>query len=340
MAHPPLTTTSHPLSILDAYGSEVRQLAGTIAGFLDVAERRSDLTSAEDVRSLAEIGETVAALQRRLIAYELHIESSSGARALRTEPTADTAPTPPSLAHRLVALAAPAVHGSLAETLGAKTVSREEEMRQWFAAPARPAARPARPGEPRKVAAPARSAEQRLNDLLASLDSKVVMKGTTNTNPMPEVFDLLVRLSKTGCLRVRTLDEQLSFVFAAGMIVATASDNQPTDQYLGEILRQLGLVHRRHITRLVASAQRESKPLGRLLVDEQLLTIPQITKALTVQVQARFARAFASNNAAFAFVADVGTRIDDRISVDASALLAQLRGDSGSPEAIEPPGPG
>lgn len=316
-------------SVLDPYCTELQRLASTLCGVLDVAERRSDLTAEGDADALSRLTGIVADLARRFERFRatLPVRGAAPQGSAR-----DHAGAPPAIE----TLAAPAVQASLAETMTASSTARRQEFLQWLEAAPKPGGkRAAGPGAPRGGpgvrTGPAGGSPPTLGGaqgLLAALTARVgvesPMKGTIDSMPIPRVFELLVRLQRTGCLHVRTAGEHLRFVLVEGMIVATATDNQPQDQRLGELLRHLGLIPRRHLQTLVERAEREQRPLGALLVDEQLVSIAQLTRALTIQVQARFERAFKAKEGAYLFVPDSGQRVDDRLRVDARALLADL----------------
>ncbi|MFO1052163.1 MAG: hypothetical protein U1F36_08105 [Planctomycetota bacterium] len=358
----PVTGSTLSNSVLEAYCVELRRLASTITGFLEVAERRSDLASPNDAIALAEMTGIVDDLARRLSAHaaRTHTALPAGFVAPQARPTdAPAAAASDPHARTIEALAGPAVQGSVGETVGGTFGLRQHEYAHWFSLQSKPTSGRAAPvpGAPRDIAPPpqrpastaanrsepnsaplvrapaALASQDLLSHLLGTVGGEVAMKGTSESMAMPLVFDFLVRLKRTGCLHVRTSTEHLRFVFAEGMIVATATDNQPSGQRIGEILRQLGLLPRRHLARLIEKAETEKRPLGRLLVDEQLVTIPQITKALTIQVQARFERAFGAGRAAFAFVPNSGSRIDDRLCVDARSLLTEMRRRTGQDNA-------
>lgn len=312
MASESTGTTTSP-SVLDPYVAELERLATTLCGVLDVAARRSDLTSPTDALAIARIAALVDELSRRCAE-----PGTSGRRSVTANAGTD-----------LQSLSTDAVHASLAESVQSRSAARRDEFVQWLGSVPPVRGSKGAPGAPRATAPNSSEARRQrtlgTDELLPWLMRRVgdaPMNGTTDAMSVQTLFEHLVRNGRTGCLHLRMPDEHLRFVFVEGMIVATATDDQSTDQRLGEILRGLGLLPERHLATMVARADREERPLGALLVAEQLLSIAQLKKALTIQVQARFERAFQAKFGAFAFVADAGVRIDDHLRVDAKALVA------------------
>ncbi|MBI5853260.1 MAG: hypothetical protein HZB39_19805 [Planctomycetes bacterium] len=312
MASDPTGTTTSP-SVLDPYVAELERLSATLCGVLDVAARRSDLTSPTDALAIARIAALVEELSRRCAE-----PAAPGRRAVAANARTD-----------LQSLSADAVHASLAESVQSRSAARRDEFVQWLGSAPPIRGIKGAPGAPRATApssgvsrTPRTLGKDELLPWLMRRAGNPPMNGTTDAMSAQTLFEHLVRNGRTGCLHLRTPDEHLRFVFVEGMIVATATDDQGTDQRLGEILRGLGLLPERHLATMVARAEREERPLGALLVAEQLLSIAQLKKALTIQVQARFERAFQTGFAAFAFVADAGVRVDDNLRVDARALVS------------------
>jgi hypothetical protein len=345
-------------SALQAYAAEFGRLSEAIVAFLDIMARRSDLSSPNDGRTLEELSASLEQLSKRV---QQHRTRSTGqtvgpapspAPAFATTPQSPDTPSESSsdlgeVRRRLTALAGPALHATVADSIAGGFVDRGTEYSSWVQRTMAKPSTPGAPGQGRSAARPpaptplARSAasnpsahpsapgQRTLADLeqslLAVLTAEPTLRGTSQSMPLPRVFDLLVRFRRTGCLHVRSTDEHLRFVFVEGMVVATSSDNQPIAQRLGEILEQMGIIPRRHLQSLLDRSVREQKPLGRLLVDEQFLSIPQLVRAVTIQVHARLERAYYATRAAFAFVPTTGELIDDHVRVNAAAVLSDLK---------------
>lgn len=345
-------------SALQAYAAEFGRLSEAIVAFLDIMSRRSDLSSPSDGRTLEELSANLEQLAKRVKQHRTQSTGQVVGPAPSPAPAFETTPqstdTPPEsssdlgeVRRRLTALAGPAVHATVADSIVGGFVDRGTEYSSWVQ---RTTAKPSvshAPGQGRSAGrAPAPSPGARSSasnssahpsapgprtladleqSLLSVLQAEPTLRGTSQSMPLPRVFDLLVRFRRTGCLHVRTTDEHLRFVFVEGMVVATSSDNQPIAQRLGQILEQMGIIPRRHLQALLDRSVREQKPLGRLLVDEQFLSIPQLVRALTIQVHARLERAYYATRAAFAFVPSTGELIDDHVRVNAAAVLSDLK---------------
>ncbi|MGE0141885.1 MAG: DUF4388 domain-containing protein [Planctomycetota bacterium] len=362
MTPQPKTPSSATPSLLQAYTEEFGRLSEAIVAILDIMDRRSDLNSPSDGQTLTSLSACLAQLSTRVEERRGRAagQASDGGTSQGTNPTAPPAVSPQTphapaganpelgdMRRRLSALAGPAVHATVADTISGGFLDRGTEYSSWMQRPMAkpktayttghshnagrtvtptPVARPATSGSPTTTSAPGQRTLADLEQaLLALLKSEPTLRGTSQSMPLPRVFDLLVRFRRTGCLHVRSTDEHLCFVFVDGMVVATSSDNQPIAQRLGEILEQMGVIPRRHLQSLLDRCAREQKPLGRLLVDEQFLSIPQLVRALTIQVHARLERAYYATRAAFAFVPTTGELIDDHVRVNATAVLSDLK---------------
>ncbi|MCP4899492.1 MAG: DUF4388 domain-containing protein, partial [bacterium] len=112
----------------------------------------------------------------------------------------------------------------------------------------------------------------------------MALVGKIEEIPFSEILELLAMSRKTGRLSVNTGTEEALIVFRDGKIIYSASSTMR--ETFGSIVTGLGLVSHEDLA-LGLNAQhrtKEEKRLGRILVDMQLLTIDDLTRACQQQV--------------------------------------------------------
>lgn len=150
---------------------------------------------------------------------------------------------------------------------------------------------------------------------------KLVMQGSTDDLPIASVFQFLGQTRKTGTLRVRASGENVSFSLNAGKIEATSTDRPPAAERLGDLLLELGFLHRDQIESLVT----QNQLLGGELVKAGLLTNEQLLQALRLQMQRRYQRVAAANPAAYTFYEAVAATESGKVRVSAGELRSSGR---------------
>lgn len=194
------------------------------------------------------------------------------------------------------------------------------------ASPAPPAASAATPPPP---AAPARRTCRSAPPTAdATPAGKVVMQGSTDDLPIASVFQFLGQTRKSGVLRVRAGGETVSFTLNAGKIEATATDQPPAAERLGDLLLELGMLQRHQIEALIV----EGQLLGSELLKAGLVSNEQLLQALRLQMQRRYQRVAAARPATYTFYEALATEVAGRVRVSAG----ELRSSGRTPQAAAP----
>lgn len=147
------------------------------------------------------------------------------------------------------------------------------------------------------------------------------LKGSNQTMPLASVFQFLGRMRKSGTMHVRVDGETMAFELLAGCIHFTASDRCPAAERLGELLVELGSATPEQIAPFLEQVGVSSGDrLGKLLIDNGVVSNGQVLEALELQVQRRFQRAANHAMATYEFEEGLRQAGDGRIRIAPAEL--------------------
>jgi CheY-like chemotaxis protein len=194
-------------------------------------------------------------------------------------------------------------------------------------APAKPAGRPAPRSEPPRPAPPANGrvekpfeknppraaaapAERAAEKPAGSGDEaggsvavgEIPLTGRLGPVLLPELLLVLYQRHAVGILEVRALDEQREILVRNGVPVAIRSNFIP-DEALGQLLIGQGLLDAITLERLLRQAREESRKIGELLVENNVLSAADLAALLRLQAKRKMNSAFRWKDGSYAFKA-------------------------------------
>ncbi len=134
--------------------------------------------------------------------------------------------------------------------------------------------------------------------------SATTLQGSTETLPMRSVFQFLSRTRKNGMLHVTLDQEKVRLQFVDGCLVGTSSTQSPTNEGLGNVLVELGLVDANEVASIVKQHGDGKQRLGATLVQMGRISHEQLAQAVELQTSRRFQRVVTCRKATYEFHAE------------------------------------
>ncbi|MCA8944292.1 MAG: DUF4388 domain-containing protein [Planctomycetes bacterium] len=321
--------TSH----LAGYCEEIERIAGTLVGMLSQC-RTLSVALGEDrkpIESLLPVLQDLTEQVEKTLAYDdgnaaadQAARPSSGARVVEwTEATPQSPPQPivETSSVAPVPPPAPPPKSAIAQQVEALFAERiTPDLEELDSA-----------GVPRGFPALQRCAEVLMADLKRQTGwddpertGEVTFQGTSESLPLPSVFEMFGATKKTGTLNVKTTEELLSFEIVRGELVASSTTNPPPRQLLGQILIDFGFVEPDVLQGFLLTHKSPPK-IGAALENGELVGMDQLRTALEYQVRHRLLRAFRAERSAFTFTEGGPLEADDRLRFNVAQLLLERR---------------
>lgn len=133
-------------------------------------------------------------------------------------------------------------------------------------------------------------------------DSEPALRGTSPSFSIPKLLQFLATGRRTGTLRIRTEDRAFRIDLEAGQVVHATCDARPTDELLGSILLDRGLVDADRLAALIEESQRRGILLGTAMRQAGLIDEADLEAALTHQVQLLFHHVTRIEDASFELI--------------------------------------
>ncbi|TYO96303.1 uncharacterized protein DUF4388 [Geothermobacter ehrlichii] len=131
-------------------------------------------------------------------------------------------------------------------------------------------------------------------------EDNVCLAGTLGEITLPDLLSFFNMFRKTGILRFALLGGEKALYFREGEVVSATSTFPEED--LGEILFTLGKVDRETLDRARQFATSKS-PIGKILVERQVVTAKDLWQALRCQVETIVYDLFTFSEGSFSFAA-------------------------------------
>lgn len=125
--------------------------------------------------------------------------------------------------------------------------------------------------------------------------------GTNSSISAPEVLGFVSSLRKSGVLHIDGQHETFKIELKDGAAVHAESSSPPKGQLLGDVLVDQGAIERDELEDVISRNDGDPRRLGRLLLDEELISHDQLRIALSFHVQLLFHRMCEADDARFRF---------------------------------------
>jgi hypothetical protein len=153
--------------------------------------------------------------------------------------------------------------------------------------------------------------------------SESALRGSTRDLTLPDLISLLSVQEKTGTLWIKSLEENFILEFLRGAVVHAMSDKPRPEQRLGTILVARNKISTSKLDELLSQHGPKDGRIGELMARADLVSEDDLRDALGWQVKELFRRLFTLEYAVFSFREGAISKLELRVSLNATQLLSE-----------------
>jgi hypothetical protein len=151
------------------------------------------------------------------------------------------------------------------------------------------------------------------------------MQGTLDSFSVAELLQMLAKARHSGTLHIECATRLIDVRFVSGRIGETRDSTRVgSDTVLGSLLLRRALVNEAQLTEALAAQERQPKPLGTILVDQNVLHERDLREVLSRQLANTLVGAKVEASGSFVFAADPDPHPVDYLTIDTQAVLIDI----------------